>query len=634
MDDEGNNPKSQIPNPNTRLTLWRVLGFGILMLGFIAPGAVADNASLSARVSSTQLAVGQPFTYSVTVEASGGSVPRPSVGPFPDFEQVGTSTSQSISFVNGAMSATVSFVFTLVPRREGKFTIPPATVNLNGQSVSSNAVEVTVSAGSAAPTPSPASGGPVTEQQPAHAGAEVKVGIEVVPSKTRVYLGEPVTLSLNVYGNTALAGYSLEPTPPQGFWMEEVKLPEKPEVEKQQRNGETFYTVLVKRTILFPTTTGRIRIPATRGAVQFYMRRMQRDPLADFFDDPFFNDPFFQNHPAFNRSVVVTDARQVQSNAPEITVLPLPEAGRPNGFTGSVGDFSIRASLAQAEARAGEGVTLAVEITGRGNLKGATAPVLAEIPGVNVFTTNTSATFSADRSSYSGQKRFEYVLVPLSPGTYTVPSVSFAFFDPEAGTYRTVNTDTLSLTVLAGAPSAAGQALASQYLHAGQKEIIDVRPIRPFRAGASWLSRHLLLVNLLPLVALLVAGLMARHRHLLATDKNYGGVVLSRGAARKFLKSAAALLAKGDQEAFYLELMQALSRYIGHRYHVPPPAVQPEAVDALLEHRASTELRQRCRDLLATCHLARYSPSRLDRDRQEADLRACETIIRDLERQR
>lgn len=591
----------------------------------------AQSVNVRAEVSTTTPRVGEPFTYQVTVSASGGSVPQPQLGAMPDFDRVGTSTSQSISFNNGTVAVSLSTNITLVPKREGHFTLPPASVTFNGQTAPSNAIELDV--GKGAPPAPVSQQAPSSPAQPSGAQTPgVKVGIEVIPSKTRVYLGEPVTLSIVVYANTALANYApSERTSPQGFWIEDAKLPDKPEVEKQTRNGEQYYSVLVKRMILFPTTTGKIRIPAEKGTIQYYVRRIEHSPLENFFNDPIFNDPFFRN-PFFNRSVVSLEEAPAQSASPEITVLPLPEAKKPAAFSGAVGRFTMKASLENSSAHVGEGVPLVVEIAGQGNLKGISFPGFVDIPGLNLFTSNSSATFEANRSSYSATKRFEYVAVPLAQGRYLIPPVSFSYFDAEAGAYKTLHTDTLALNVLPGAPTQSALMASSQILKTGQKDIIDIHDVRgrPLAAGSD--APRFLLINLLPAVGILLSLLVAQHRKRLETDAAYGGIYLSRGVARRFLRVAAKTLEAGDQNAFYLELTQALARYIGHRFRVSAAAVQPETLDELLAGKLPVELRSRCRDLLVRCHLARFSPSRFDRAAQEADLRAGAALIKELER--
>ncbi|HEU4417968.1 MAG TPA: hypothetical protein VFT55_03460, partial [Planctomycetota bacterium] len=59
----------------------------------------------------------------------------------------------------------------------------------------------------------------------------------------------------------------------------------------------------------------------------------------------------------------------VLSGAQQLTVKALPATGRPEGFTGAVGEFEVRGAASSARVAAGAAFTLEVVVTGRGNLE-------------------------------------------------------------------------------------------------------------------------------------------------------------------------------------------------------------------------------------------------------------------------
>jgi hypothetical protein len=59
---------------------------------------------------------------------------------------------------------------------------------------------------------------------------------------------------------------------------------------------------------------------------------------------------------------------------------------------------------------------------------------------------------------FEGTLTEDVVLVPTKPGTYRLPPVRFSYFDPQAGTYRTIASEPVTVTVSGGAAPAAAPA--------------------------------------------------------------------------------------------------------------------------------------------------------------------------------
>jgi hypothetical protein len=134
----------------------------------------------------------------------------------------------------------------------------------------------------------------------------------------------------------------------------------------------------------------------------------------------------------------------VRSAPVALTILPLPEEGRPAGFCGAVGRLSLRGELGAGEVEQGSSVRLVLRVTGEGNLAQFDAPRLA-LDGWR-------ASAAGDTQGVS-ERTLEYDLVPLSPLVTSVPRVPFAYFDTTAPAgYRTLYTGPFPVQVRASAP--------------------------------------------------------------------------------------------------------------------------------------------------------------------------------------
>jgi hypothetical protein len=141
---------------------------------------------------------------------------------------------------------------------------------------------------------------------------------------------------------------------------------------------------------------------------------------------------------------VATDRRDavVTGRATRIHVLALPAGGRPAGYEGAIGHFSVRADAAVREAFAGVPFKLTLRIEGEGNLAAFPAPRLDGLAGFHVL--------GAIDSPARGLRTITYDVAALRDDVRAVPSISFAYFDttPPAQ-YRVAETPPIPLVVRA-----------------------------------------------------------------------------------------------------------------------------------------------------------------------------------------
>ncbi|MFP4033239.1 MAG: BatD family protein, partial [Desulfococcaceae bacterium] len=123
-------------NPIAR---WSVL----LMVGFLclAGPAAAQAPKISAVVDRTQATIGESLKLEVQISGGGGEV---DVSRIPHFKVLSRGQSTNVSIVNGRMERTETYAFTLIPEREGRLTIPPLPVRVDGREYPTEPIMVTV----------------------------------------------------------------------------------------------------------------------------------------------------------------------------------------------------------------------------------------------------------------------------------------------------------------------------------------------------------------------------------------------------------------------------------------------------------------------------------------------------------
>jgi hypothetical protein len=164
---------------------------------------VAQDVQFRASAPS-QVILGQPFqlTYSVNQRAKDLRAPE-----FSDFDYIAgpyTSQSSSTSFVNGKRTSSfnMTYTYTLMPTKEGAFTISPASIKVDGNEYTSNGVRITVLPPDQTTNNASNSNKPL-DNSPKHSQSsnvsEGNIFLRTLVSKTRVREQEVILLSYKLY---------------------------------------------------------------------------------------------------------------------------------------------------------------------------------------------------------------------------------------------------------------------------------------------------------------------------------------------------------------------------------------------------------------------------------------------------
>ncbi len=143
------------------------------------------------------------------------------------------------------------------------------------------------------------------------------------------------------------------------------------------------------------------------------------------------------------------EQRAIESEPLALTIKPLPAA--PPGFNGAVGEFRFVSKVVPVNAAVGEPVTWTLELAGTGNW-----PDLAGLPEREVsndfqVVQPKSKRAMKEGSLFEGALTEDVVLVPTKAGTYRLAPVRFTYFDTKSGTYKTIASESVTVTITAGA---------------------------------------------------------------------------------------------------------------------------------------------------------------------------------------
>jgi len=580
-----------------------------LILVFVGYYGMADNVRFIME-GPEAVAVGDQFRLGFTLNESGTDLQLPDLSNFDVLMGPSTSQSSSIQMINGKTTQSVSFsyIFILRAKKEGKFTIRPASIKVDGKTYESNELTIQVVKGQ----PQQAAGQQANpDQAEAPAGGTISkdnLFVRVAVDKTNVSKGEQIlaTVKLYISQNVPLNGFDEVKLPSyEGFWTKDIDVPTQVNFTREVYNGKIYQVGILKKTILFPQQTGNIRIDPFE--ITCLVRQQVRKQQG-FFDD------FFDNYRVVKAKVV--------SDPVSINVKDLPN--QPSNFSGAVGTFSINSALDKTSVKANEAVTLKLTVSGSGNLTLINAPKIELPEDFESYEPKTSDRVTASDNGLNGSITFEYLFIPRFAGNFTIPAIEFVFFNPGSRQFETRTTEAYKLRVEKGSEDS-NSSVVSSFSKEDVKVIgKDIRFIKQNKAvlkpkGSSFYGTfEFYSIYLLSLVAFAIFYVLNRKK-----IKENANVVLSKNkrankVALKHLRAASVFLKNNEAEKFYESVIKALTGYLSDKLTIPVADFNREKASASLlakgvDPEAVTELIR----ILDDCEFARYAPAAFSGTMQE-----------------
>lgn len=580
----------------------RILLTTVLFIVFLG-NVFAEEVTFVAQAPKS-VVVNQQFRLTFKVNKAG--VKEPTIPDLSDFRILTgphRSTQSNWSSINGKMqsSESVTFTYILLAEKEGEYRIPSASIMVDGKKMNSNPLSVKVlpedrnsSAGS----------GSSSNDTSSRSGALTSISdedlfVRATLSMTKVYEQEAVLLTYKVYSTVNLTNLS-NPTPDlKGFHIQEVQLPREKQFELDRYNDRNYQTLVWRQFVLFPQQSGLLEIPSLNfeGVVAVQTRRSL---------DPF--EMMFNGGPSY-----VEVKKNLKSNPLTLDVKKLP-VGKPEGFSGGVGQFTISSSINSQEAKTNEELTLKVNVKGIGNMKLLGNPIIEFPSEFEVYDPIIDNRFKLRTNGFSGEKVFEYVITPRASGTYTIPAARFVYFDPLTDSYKTIESEPYTIEVEKGKEQPASSATyvgkeASRIL-ASDIRYIKLGDSEKSKGGNGFFASPLYyMLYVLPL--LMFIAFMILHYKKVAENANISLVRTKKAnkVAVKRLKIAKKLLVDNRKNEFYDEILKTLWGYMSDKMNIPVSQLSKDNVANELEKKgADVSLVNELHEVLNEAEFARYAP--------------------------
>ncbi len=580
----------------------------IIFISLLSFTVSAQEATLLAEVSKNKLGVNQRLKISFTINKQGGDRFAPPA--FKAFKVVGgPSQSVSQSWSNGKVSFSQAYTYIIQPKRKGELVIEPATIKIGGKTISSKPIKIKVL--DAVEIPKDPNDPNYIAQQNIHLVAQV--------SKSNPYVGEGVYVEYRLYVSNNVNVYDTGVTElPQynGFWNQEIKIKGQPPVKKGEYNGEDYRYIVLKKALLIPTRTGKLTIDPMKMDVVIGVPSGRAD--------------FFGNVITRNVTKEFASAKKI------INAKALPLEGKPEDFTGAVGDFKFDVSLSKDALKANESAQIKVAISGKGNLKLFELPEVVTPVELEKYQPERKEKVRVTASGISGVISDLYTIVPQYKGKYKIPNISFSYFNAKEKKYYTKTTEDLFVDILEGKelkPVVNTTEVEKQEVVSTGKNFRYIQTKSNFVTAKEddfYKSILFYLLLIMPLIAIPVGVFVGRRNKARNNDVLGNKLRKAEKLAKKYLSEAQKQL--GKKEAFYEALERALHNYLKAKLGIETADISKEKITDILESKNvdSTTI-SKFIEVLKSSDFARFTP--ITGTEMEAEFERAKQVIVQLDKQ-
>ncbi|MFH0827908.1 MAG: BatD family protein [Candidatus Omnitrophota bacterium] len=607
----------------------KILSFTLLFALFFTSVTYAADIQLDVTVDRNKVALGEALQLNLNFQGT-QNISAPQLDQIEGFETRYVGPSTMISIVNGAATSSITHIYTLIPLKTGTLTIGPLSIPVQGKTfvIKPITIEV-VSTPSGGQQYSPNQASP--DSAPAQINEEQlkdRVFLIITAGKRKAYLNEIMPLTVKLYiSQLGVRDIQFPVLETNNFSIDKFGQPK----QYREEVGGVVYDVVEFTTDMFGIKPGEFILGPAKVKCNLVVRRQNQRRRSPF-DDDFSGGSFFDDF--FGR--LETYALDLKSAELPITILPLPQEGKPDGFDGALGNFQLEVEAMPLRVKAGDPITLKMTIKGEGNIDSITSPKLESKDGFKVY--------DPQVKQNGTEKIFEQVLIPDSEKVTHIPRINFSFFNTQTGQYQVLTYPPIPITVAKAEDAQAKlvefpqtQIKPTQKEELGRDIIYLKNSPGKLRKTGQYLyqSFGFWLLQILSFILFIGIILFRLQQQRLITDTRYARRLRAPGKARKGMQEAGRLLQEGKTEAFFDAVFKTIREYLADRYHLPAGGITAVTIEEIAKEKGiANEALDKIKRIFTDCDMARYAPSQFGQKQLEDIFQYLKEVIDYLEKQK
>ena len=555
---------------------------------FLISFSAFSQVNFSTKLSKNQLGLNERVKVEFSVDKDGDNFIPPT---FENFRIVG-GPSQSIrnSWINGKRTYSKTYSYFLSPIEKGSFEIGQASIEVDGEIYKTLPVKVIVTSAVDKPT---------NPNDPNYI-ADKKIHLVAELSDNTPFLNEAVSVIYKLYvaPDTGVDNWrELEAPRYANFWSNNIDI-KSLNVQNGTYKGEPYRFVVLRRTLLYPQKTGKLKIEPLTLDISVQVPSNRRD--------------FFGN--LISSSVNKT----VSSGSSVIDVKPLPLNNKPIDFSGAVGNFNFEIKSDKKELLLDEAFQLSLIVSGKGNFNLFDDPKISLPVSLEVYEPEKISNVSVRSNGIKGEINNKYTVVPNNPGKYTIPQTKFSFFNPELEEYKTIYSDPIFIDVEGVYKPSSNSEDNSESIKTNKIQLSEsqfssfktktkfskVNEVVFFNSIFYWI---LLITPLIICIIIIVVTKFIRKYN----SKKIDELKLVRNKTNKLLDESKGLI--GNKEKFYESIDKALTIYLKTKLKINNSDFKNEVIQIKLEQmNVEKNIIDLLFEIFENCQLARYTPLNID----------------------
>lgn len=513
---------------------------------------------------------------------------------FPSFKAEGPFINRgnqtAITIVNGKVTQkreiSTQVIYYLTPTKKGTFTIGAASIEYDGTVYKSAPIKITITDPIQMPT--------YPGQQPTNVNYGEGIHLVAELSTKNPFVNEPVTVVYKLYfePRSTVGNFRNFKAPKyDDFWSQYIDMKQL-RAERGKYNGKDYSMVVLRKVILYPLEAGTKTIEPFKIDLDAEVPTGRRDWFGEY-----------------EMRVI---EKSLSTGTQTINVKSLPEKGKPESYSGAVGNFDFNVIPSKTKLKAGESLDLEVSVSGKGNLKLFTLPKPVAPSALEMYEPSHTENVQTPLTGMTGKISDKYTIIPQFKGKYTIKPLTFSYYDLESKSYKTITSKEITIEVEEGDGTVVANVPSSNKQVIEKKEVFQYNKLKTefvSKSREDFLG-SVLFYSLLFAPLLLIPIVMIARKQKEAKDADVVGnrVRNNNRLVKKYLSEAKKQM--GDKVPFYMAMEKALHNFLKAKLHIETVEMSKENIIELLKQRnASEESISRFMELMNDCEFARYAPA-------------------------
>lgn len=585
----------------------------LLIYFVITISAYAESIKISATLDRDQIYEGDRATLIITISGIGDRSVRPAI-PQVDGAVITLPNPPSISttIINGVMSRELIYSYIITPKIKGEISIPPFEIVIENTKYKTKPLKINV----------------LDIQKTDKLFIESKLNVEDTYIQSRVSIKYdfffapgviPIDLKIPVLSRYEIDGF-------YNFSM--VKQNDIVKIGDNRfyclksfdtRNGVRYNVYSIAFTF-FPEKEGTFTLaaPTIIGGIQKGTRVVR-----DFFG--YTEQPNYEEIRAKGENLI-------------LKVKTLPEEGKPEGFNGAIGNYSIAVSANTTKLKVGDPIELKITITGDGLLEKLPRP---DITAQEDFIKNFKITESLQPGEIRGDSIiFSQIIRPLNAETQEIPPVRFPYFNSGKGAYEIAKSNPIPIEVKKTTDVTTENVIKTE----GSEDysIIDKTKVESRTGGINSIyfkedalidqrfNSEYLLILILPVAGYITSAVIIKRKRKFFYDKTYARSKFARKSFNIRISEARKLSGKD----FYDTLWKGIGRFVSDKLALGEGELTAYDIEQLKKNsQLKNETINDLCEILKQCDAGRFSVEQKQDNNRHELIQKCEDIAKRIERE-